>query len=224
MRPALALAVLYGVLALLVAASQTPRAAFTDPVGCSQLPALTGDTTTSAGSCATTTVVHLIASTTVTASSTGIQFTSLPSGYNTLRLNCNGLTLSSTSNTFLVQIGEGVTPTWETGAHYSYQVWFSAASTTVSAIKGTTGTDFTTGLGVVSTTIPTSIKLTLDNYTSTTLNKMVIWFSTLTAATSGIGFQMGTGYWNNDANAVTGLQVVPSAGTMSGTCTLFAYN
>ena len=37
----------------------------------------------------------------------------------TLFLNCSGLVASSTSTIVQLQVGEGATPTWETGAHYT---------------------------------------------------------------------------------------------------------
>jgi hypothetical protein len=197
-------------------------AAVNTPAVCAQLPALTGDATTTVGSCATTDQWHLAgAAQTVSASAAGIQFTSLPSGYNRLYLNCNNVTLSSTSNEIFVQVGEGGTPTWETGAHYTYEVWYSVAATTITSIKGTASSDLTTGIGVSSTSIPTSFWLTLDNYTSTSVNKMAM-FQVVAPATGGVTYETGASYWNNDTSAITGVQVVPSAGTISMTCSLYA--
>jgi hypothetical protein len=35
------------------------------------------------------------------------------------------------------------------------------------------------------------------------------------------GYDEVTGWWNNDTNAVTGIELVPSSGTMSGICSLY---
>ena len=38
------------------------------------------------------------------------------------------------------------------------------------------------------------------------------------------GTIIAAGYWNNDTNPITGLELVMSAGTFSGTCGLYGMN
>lgn len=57
-------------------------------------------------------------STQTASSSASLQFTGLPSTYNTLFLNCTGLLSSSNSAILKIYVGEGATLTWETGALY----------------------------------------------------------------------------------------------------------
>lgn len=199
-------------------------AAYDIPIPCAALPALTGgDTTSSAGSCATTEQFHIGgAPQTVSGSSAGILFTSLPAGYNTLVLSCENLLLSSSSNSILIQVGEGGSPTWETGGHYTILNFnATSANSTVASQHSTTSTDITSGIPTNTTGIGTSIKMTLDSYTSTSLNKYALWSSANNEATNYYYFA-GTAYWNSDTNAITGVQVVPSAGTISGTCSAYA--
>jgi hypothetical protein len=51
-------------------------------------------------------------------SSAALQFTNLPTSYNTLFLNCSSLLVSNGSTTLLFQVGEGAGPTRETGSNY----------------------------------------------------------------------------------------------------------
>jgi hypothetical protein len=58
-------------------------------------------------------------STQTASASASLQFTSLPTTYNTLFLNCAGIIDAAFGNNLLIRVGEGAGPTWETGAHYT---------------------------------------------------------------------------------------------------------
>jgi hypothetical protein len=63
-------------------------------------------------------------STQTASSSASLQFTNLPTSYNTLFLNCAGLLMSSNTVVPKLQIGEGAGPTWETAEKYAQEAFF----------------------------------------------------------------------------------------------------
>jgi hypothetical protein len=63
-------------------------------------------------------------STQTASASASLQFTNLPTTYNTLFLNCTGLLTSSNSATVRLNVGEGSGPTWETGAYYTVDIYY----------------------------------------------------------------------------------------------------
>jgi hypothetical protein len=163
-------------------------------------------------------------------SSASLQFTSLPTSYNTLFLNCTGLMLSSGTATLALYLGEGATPTWETGGHYT-AVYFGTGENGgagAAAVRTLTGTDVLNGqMNDFTTGIPASIKLYIDNVASSSIIKMITWnFSDPynTVANNQWGWS-GWTFWNNDTNPITGLELVPSTGTItSGACSLYGMN
>jgi hypothetical protein len=164
-------------------------------------------------------------STQTASASASLQFTNLPTSYNTLFLNCAGLIESSTG-TFLLQVGEGATPTWQTGAHYSVNnIWTGTGNASVKQTVTTTATDLSQLGGPWSTTKPLSLKMYIDNVGSSTLYKNAIIQETSYVDTSGYFTNWVGSYWNNDTNPITGLQVTVSTGNLtSGTCSLYGMN
>jgi len=165
----------------------------------------------------------ILISTQTASSSASLQFTSLPTSYNTLFMNCNGLLASNGTANLYFRVGEGAGPTWKSTAHYTESGYYVGAQfTTPQGNDTTTATDLSVS-GGSSATIPTSIKLYIDNVSSTTLYKNIT-FSEDTYIDNDSGFYNVTGsaYWNNDTNAITGLQVTVSTGTIaSGSCSLY---
>ena len=162
-------------------------------------------------------------STQTASASASLQFTNLPTSYNTLFLNCTGLLQSVSGGGEQIQLilGEGAGPTWETGAHYSIaQWWLAGAGSGSVAIANGTGLLITSG---GSTTIPLGFQAYIGNISSTTLYKMV--FINLVGykdVGSAFASTTGSGYWNNDTNPITGIEVIPSGGNIaSGTCSLY---
>jgi hypothetical protein len=160
---------------------------------------------------------------TLTASaSASLQFTNLPTSYNTLFLNCAGLLLSSSSNKFYFRVGEGATPTWETAANYTVAKNYAGGGGGESDV--TNATDLTAPGGNYSSTVPTSLKMYIDNVGSSGIVKQTTWAINQVAAGSFYN-TIGGGYWNADTNPITAIEVVPSAGTISsGTCSLYGMN
>jgi hypothetical protein len=135
-----------------------------------------------------------------------------------------------------VFVGEGAGPTWETGSYKA--TWLDNDNGTTST--GNTGgggentfdllsnaTDF-----LQAANYPESIRLWLDNVSSTSLYKVATFIvSEAKSPTSGYPAQFtGTSFWSADTNAITGLRVevdrYPAVGTptFSGTCTLYGMN
>jgi hypothetical protein len=160
-------------------------------------------------------------STQTASSSASLQFTNLPTSYNTLFLNCAGLLTSTTAGIdFLV--GEGGGPAWETGAHYTVVGLYSTAGA-VHAINVTTASDLTDAGSNTNTSIPASMKMYIDNVGSSSVAKIAtVHGSTDNSVPLLISYES---YWNADTNPITGLEVVPSTGNLaSGTCSLYGMN
>jgi hypothetical protein len=111
-------------------------------------------------------------STQTASASASLQFTNLPTSYNTLFLNCAGLLVSASGDYLQLVIGEGATPTWETTGHYtsvsaggsmgpSSSGQFSASKTATDLINFNDGSS--------STTVPQSIEAYIDNVSSSTI-------------------------------------------------------
>jgi hypothetical protein len=165
--------------------------------------------------------MHFIATQTASASAS-LQFTNLPTSYNTLFLNCVGLVLSATNNYIYGYVGEGATPTWETGAHY----YDASNDFPGNENNNTTATDiFNNLIGTATSTTPITIKLYMDNVGSSSLYKMITYDWGLQYNGNGIYGGTGRSNWHNDTNAITGFELAASAGTItSGTCSLYGMN
>jgi hypothetical protein len=201
-------------------ATQPDFSDLTGSATCAQLPALTGDVTTSAGACATTnTGGWRLVSTQTASSSASLQWLSLPAA-NVLWLECSLSVPASTG--IAVQVGEGGTPTWETGAHYT-GVNNATNLTTYLGNATTTGTDLTDnafGTGGAAATFV--FNLYLYDVASSTLHKQSIYQGAWLSTTPALYNIAGTGYWNNDTTAITSLRIFPSANSItSGSCSLY---
>jgi hypothetical protein len=158
-------------------------------------------------------------------SSASLQWTGLGSTYNTLFINCNGLIMSASGNAPKLIVGEGATPTWETGLHYTVNQNYTFSNQTIGEYYTTTNSD-PLSFGTVATTFPVSIKAYIDNISSTTLPKTITYTdASLDSANSEYIYQAGFGYWNSDTNAVTAIEIAATAGTItSGQCSLYGIN
>jgi hypothetical protein len=133
--------------------------------------------------------------------------------------------VSSASSLILFRVGEGAGPTWETSGNYR-SAWNDCGTAGCGSNYGTSATDaFDSNIGY-NTTIPSSIKVYIDNIGSSSLYKTITWNATtgFTGPTSFYGYS-GWAYWANDTNAVTGIELVTASGTItSGTCSLYGMN
>ena len=153
--------------------------------------------------------MHFISTKTASASAS-LQFTSLPTSYNTLFLNCVGLVASGA--TFLrIIVGEGATPTWETGSHYTNMVLWTGTGAASPQQNLTTTAPYLVNMGSsTSTATPAQFKGYIDNVNSSTLHKIASFETGNGDNTSNNNYyvQSAWGFWNNDVNAVTGLEII----------------
>jgi hypothetical protein len=167
----------------------------------------------------------VLISTQTASASASLQFTSLPTSYNTLFLNCAGLLPSANATFYSIYLGEGAGPTWETGAHYTYN-YIRNSSGTITSGASTTSTYLWATLAF-NTTFPENIQMYLNNAGSSSMYKAAtIYDNTInTTGASNTYLYIINGYWNNDTNAITGIEIVPSTGNIaSGTCSLYGMN
>jgi hypothetical protein len=171
----------------------------------------------------------VLISTQTASSSASLQFSgsNWSSSYNTLFLNCNGLTVTGSPSTgAYVQmfVGEGATPTWKTTTNYT-TVYIEGGSS-VSGGSSTATTMWTADSGETSPN-PVGFKMYLDNVSSSSLYKMAT--ITQTEGTDAGGnphIYIAESYWNSDTNPVTGLELVAegTGAAFSGTCSLYGMN
>ena len=172
--------------------------------------------------------MHLISSQTVSGATTlAYSGSNWSSSYNTLILSCPNLTESSDGGGEYFLVGEGGGPTWETGAHYinNQLVYENGAAGSFTYTTGATAIPGTPGL-VASGGI-TSVILQIFDVGSSIVYKLVNYnyystkdyYSTPSGSLAAI---QGQTYWNNDTNAITGIELVEGGGGgFSGTCTLY---
>jgi hypothetical protein len=168
-------------------------------------------------------------STQTASASASLQFTNLPTSYNTLFLNCTGLLTSvSTSSSPYFRVGEGTGGSfaWESAAHYTVSSFYSGSGGDNGGGGLTNATDLTSDAGSGNySTSPLSMKAYIDNVGSSTLYKNVVWQKTFGDSGNEYYYNPGAGYWNNDTNPITGLEVAAQSGNLtSGTCSLYGMN
>jgi hypothetical protein len=167
----------------------------------------------------------LVATQTVSGAA-AIQFTGL-AGNAAYLLQCHNIQVATNNVHLELQVGEGATPTWQTGSNY----WF--AGNTLNSSNGSssiTASQAATGIILDYATTP------FVGNTGTFLNDYTIAFADL-AQTAGykafdytghwwgtgpsLNPQTGSGAWHGDTNAITGVQLLASSGNISGTCNLY---
>lgn len=143
------------------------------------------------------------------------------SAFNSVLLDCPNL-VQNGAGPIIVVVGEGAGPTWETGAHYTkIGPWACVGS--AGDNSSTTNLDLT---GNTNTTPgwTTASRLYVPNVASSTLYKTVQFWSAPNPSAAGGCNEFSSNWWNNDTNPVTGLEVVVSSSTFSGTCSLYGLN
>jgi hypothetical protein len=172
-------------------------------------------------------------STQTASASASLQFTNLPTSYNTLFLNCTGLVASSTSAYIVYQVGEGATPTWETGAHYSGFIASNFGESELSTLSGQidlTGLGGGGGFSLSGTTsYPETMQLYIPTPSSSSAYKQTTWSATgYNTPNSTYAEDEGDGFWSSDTQPITALQVTTTnhagATITSGSCSLYGLN
>jgi hypothetical protein len=122
--------------------------------------------------------------------------------------------VDANTNGIWLYVGEGAGPTWETTGNYS---------------EDSNGINYPDILGISSVqlntaTNPLSFYAYIYNLASSTLHKNFLgqYYVTGNGVTASNDFEA---YWSNDTNPLTGVELVPTAGTISsGTCSLYGMN
>ena len=161
--------------------------------------------------------------TSVIAGTPALQFTALDTAsYTYWHLQCHDLQAAGGSaQKMFIQVGEGATPTWQTGSQYIFTGTNAEGSGAPVNLNGLT-------LGG----IPIDNTAIYNNATARALfsadlatpagnnNGKTIRIASAYTSSAGLGILNGTGYWGGDQNPITGLQVVAASGNIYGTCTL----
>ena len=158
----------------------------------------------------------------VAATATSLDFTNLPTTYNTLFLDCNGIVTSA--NAFIeMRFGEGSTPTWETASYY----YAASSINTIAGIPVSTATSTIAMMMGVDpelggSAIPFNLQAWIRNIASATLNKVVNFQSSYINPSSNFEVASGVAGYVGDTNVVTGVRILPSTGTItSGQCSIY---
>jgi hypothetical protein len=142
------------------------------------------------------------------------------------RLKCRNLVPATNAATLSLQFGEGGTPTWETASYgYAYHyvsledsaVTGNGNKTPAGGVTGiliNNGNDNTAGIGASFTAELSSLS---DAVTHQVLFDAI-------EINSGVYYQFkGSGVYTGDANAITAVRIITSAGNLStGSCSLYA--
>ena len=204
-------------------------AGFSDLTGsasCAQLPALTGDVTTPAGSCATTSTFHKI-STQTASGAASMQWTGLGTSYNDYVLQCPYVYPGTDHANVFIQFGEGATPTWQSANYVWMQSYVNSGASPAVAAGGSATTD--SGINVEAGGVPgvvnqaASIRAIIYNIPSSTYYQNVSLTTTIAgngSSTSGYFFS-GGGSFVGDTTPKTAVRVIAASGTITGSCSLW---
>jgi hypothetical protein len=165
-------------------------------------------------------------STQTASASASLQFTNLPSSYNTLFLDCNDI-VTGTGNLEL-QFGEGATPTWETASYkYSYSNRGSTNTVGGGASNSAAGIFISGGAynGSNAAQVVTA-KVYINNVGDSSFFKQVVGISTSWDGAGVFYPWILGGAYVGDHNAITGLKVLLTDATnmTSGQCRLYGMN
>ena len=167
-------------------------------------------------------------------SSADLSFTGLGTAYQDYLLLFDSLTPSDAALAPIVQLGEGVTPTWQTSGYYAIGAQSQYSLTAVSTLgvwaSATTGFSLTSGSTMVNTANSMGMNgsMTLFNIpasgtTMTSAEWRTAYYTanTAPAANQGLMWLAMSGYLSADTVAKTGIRIHAPSGTwVSGSATL----
>jgi hypothetical protein len=168
-------------------------------------------------------------STQTASASASLQFTSLPTTYNTYLLNCNALLPATNAVHLQLQFGEGATPTWET-ASYRYTVGGATDGSSWGVTTSTSATMIQLDGGTATLTSTASwgganFQVWISNVAGSTQDKIADWTGGFGGNTPNLAMTSGAGIYTGDTNAITAFRVQFSSGNItSGTCSLYGVN
>lgn len=146
------------------------------------------------------------------------------------QLVCSNLVMSSGTNTLGVEIGEGGTPTYGTGANYIIQAvnqGFSGSQQAPSSGSASQSShSFILAASTLNSgTLGTSATMNFHRLASTGISHWADWVTLLDIGGGGTYMVTSAAFYNADTNAITALRVrdtTSGANITSGTCTLRA--
>lgn len=154
---------------------------------------------------------------------TSLDFTPLSTSYRQLRLECNNITLSSSSTVLHVYSGQGGGPTWNTAASYVRLRFANSDVGGLASSANNADTDYISGaITNLVSTIPAmfSIRMNRPDVTGYKLSDAKVYYVSAADGTYAYQYE-ATSYWGADTNTLTGLQVAATGGgTFGGQCTL----
>jgi hypothetical protein len=165
-------------------------------------------------------------STQTASSSASLQFTNLPTSYNTLFLNCTAIVSSSAGGAaLLLQVGEGAGPTWEAASYQYANEYFSANNGALGSNYSTSGSSIALASTSASTaTAAISGRIWIDSVSSSSAYKYVNglfneYYSSILYNNVDVAEYVG------DTNPITGIKILFSTGNItSGQCSLYGMN
>lgn len=168
----------------------------------------------------------LVATQTVTGAAS-IAFTGL-SGTAKYHLSCHGIQPATNAVHLYLRVGEGATPTWETGGNYFVaSQTLNANSGTASIVVATTST--AVDLTFINSAVVTNganyfagYEITFGDLAQTGYKSFDYtghWWNTDSPA--HLQNNLGSGAWTGDTAAITAVEILASSGNITGTCNLF---
>jgi len=162
--------------------------------------------------------------TAIASSAASLSFTGLDTNsYKSWRLECRDITPVN-ATTVGLQVGEGSTPTWETGSSYAYNAIYSASGGTPAASTSTTGGAILVSPDNLDNSQgePSMWSVDLSDlaYGTSTTHKTMKWTFGYYKSGVGMATSNGAGYWGGDTNSITAVRLIATSGNIVGSCTL----
>lgn len=183
-----------------------------------------GSWLTSAGGVASASGTTLIYTKTASASA-NLAFEDLPSAVNNFVLECSSLVPATDAVNARIQVGTGLTPTYQT-ANYSYTMVGQNTGGAASASSAGAAAAVLVNAGAINSNVifPLNFTARIKDINSTASDKMILFQSAYEMDTGPVFESVsGAGTWTGGQDAVTAIRVAFSAGNItSGTCSLFA--
>jgi hypothetical protein len=163
-----------------------------------------------------------------------LQWTNLPTTYNTLLLSCSGLIVATNATNLGVQVGESTGPTWETSSYIFTDVLSAGGSSSSSGSTtnctstedsgDTSRVSFNCGTNdmINGSAQPTIANYTINNISSSSLYKVIHGTNEYWSGSNIINAGTASGVYTGDTNPITAIRVIAAAGNISsGTCSLY---
>lgn len=160
-------------------------------------------------------------STQVASAASTIEWTGLGTTYNNYYMNCSQVFPSVNGAAVNLQFGQGGTPTWKTSGYKYSGFYIASTSATVNGINNDSDTTGSIGGNVTNNVLGSiAFDLFLFNIPLGTTNKT--YMSKLQFVSASVSYiQNISGVYAADTTAATAIRLIPSSGTVTGTCSLY---